>query len=307
MIRFENVTKQYNDKIAVDNISFDIAEGEFFVLIGPSGSGKTTTLKMINRLIPLSKGYIYFKEKPISDYKLDEMRWDIGYVLQQIALFPHMTIKENISQVPLMKKWSKDKIDAQADRLLDMVGLPSSEFKNRYPNELSGGQQQRVGVVRALMADPPVILMDEPFSALDPLSREKLQDDLIRLQSEIHKTIVFVTHDISEALKLGDRICLMNEGHIEQIGTPDSFINHPNNEFVKSFIGENANHTTYVRNYIESERNVVASAVIDANAPSKEMFKLLSQHDYLTVTEAGQTIGIISRDNVFKQLSQEAK
>ncbi|QYA45392.1 ABC transporter ATP-binding protein [Macrococcoides bohemicum] len=307
MIRFENVTKQYNDKIAVDNISFDIAEGEFFVLIGPSGSGKTTTLKMINRLIPLSKGYIYFKEKPISDYKLDEMRWDIGYVLQQIALFPHMTIKENISQVPLMKKWSKDKIDAQADRLLDMVGLPASEFKNRYPNELSGGQQQRVGVVRALMADPPVILMDEPFSALDPLSREKLQDDLIRLQSEIHKTIVFVTHDISEALKLGDRICLMNEGHIEQIGTPDAFINHPNNEFVKSFIGENANHTTYVRNYIESERNVVASAVIDANAPSKEMFKLLSQHDYLTVTEAGQTIGIISRDNVFKQLSQEAK
>lgn len=307
MIRFENVTKQYNDKIAVDNISFDIAEGEFFVLIGPSGSGKTTTLKMINRLIPLSKGYIYFKEKPISDYKLDEMRWDIGYVLQQIALFPHMTIKENISQVPLMKKWSKDKIDAQADRLLDMVGLPASEFKNRYPNELSGGQQQRVGVVRALMADPPVILMDEPFSALDPLSREKLQDDLIRLQSEIHKTIVFVTHDISEALKLGDRICLMNEGHIEQIGKPDSFINHPNNAFVKSFIGENANHTTYVRNYIESERNVVASAVIDANAPSKEMFKLLSQHDYLTVTEAGQTIGIISRDNVFKQLSQEAK
>lgn len=307
MIRFENVTKQYNDKIAVDNISFDIAEGEFFVLIGPSGSGKTTTLKMINRLIPLSKGYIYFKEKPISDYKLDEMRWDIGYVLQQIALFPHMTIKENISQVPLMKKWSKDKIDAQADRLLDMVGLPALEFKNRYPNELSGGQQQRVGVVRALMADPPVILMDEPFSALDPLSREKLQDDLIRLQSEIHKTIVFVTHDISEALKLGDRICLMNEGHIEQIGTPDAFINHPNNAFVKSFIGENVNHTTYVRNYIESEKNVVATAVIDANAPSKEMFKLLSQHDYLTVTEAGQTIGIISRDNVFTQLSQEAK
>lgn len=307
MIRFENVTKQYNDKIAVDNISLDIAEGEFFVLIGPSGSGKTTTLKMINRLISLSKGYIYFKEKPISDYKLDEMRWDIGYVLQQIALFPHMTIKENISQVPLMKKWSKDKIDAQADRLLNMVGLPAAEFKDRYPGELSGGQQQRVGVVRALMADPPVILMDEPFSALDPLSREKLQDDLIRLQSEIHKTIVFVTHDISEAIKLGDRICLMNEGHIEQIGTPESFINHPNNEFVKSFIGDNANHVTYVRNYIESDRNVITTAAIDANAPSKEMFKLLSQHEYLTVTEAGQAIGVISRDNVFKQLSQEAK
>lgn len=307
MIRFENVTKQYDEKIAVDDISFEIKEGEFFVLIGPSGSGKTTTLKMINRLIPLSKGYIYFKDKPISDYKLDEMRWDIGYVLQQIALFPHMTIKENISQVPLMKKWSKQEIDAQVDRLLNMVGLSAEEYKDRYPSELSGGQQQRVGVVRALMADPPVILMDEPFSALDPLSREKLQDDLIRLQSEIHKTIVFVTHDISEALKLGDRICLMNEGHIEQIGTPESFINHPNNDFVKSFIGESANQTQYARNYMDDKSTEMAQGQINAKASSKEVFELLSQYEHLAVMEDDNVIGIISRDKVFAQLSQEAK
>ncbi|WP_414043771.1 ABC transporter ATP-binding protein [Macrococcus animalis] len=307
MIRFENVTKQYDEKIAVDNISFEIKEGEFFVLIGPSGSGKTTTLKMINRLITLSKGYIYFKDKPISDYKLDQMRWDIGYVLQQIALFPHMTIKENVSQVPLMKKWSKQKIDSEVDRLLNMVGLPAKEYKNRYPSELSGGQQQRVGVVRALMADPPVILMDEPFSALDPLSREKLQDDLIQLQSEIHKTIVFVTHDISEALKLGDRICLMNEGRIEQIGTPESFINQPNNDFVNSFMGDAANQTLYARNYMDSSSVISTNATIDANATSHEVFASLSVHEHIAVIDADKVIGIISRDKVFSKLSQEAR
>ncbi|WP_414047788.1 ABC transporter ATP-binding protein [Macrococcus equi] len=305
MIRFEGVTKQYNDKKAVDNISFEIKEGEFFVLIGPSGSGKTTTLKMINRLIPLSNGYIYFKDKPISEYKLDEMRWDIGYVLQQIALFPHMTIKENISQVPLMKQWPKQKIDEQANRLLDMVGLPADEFKDRFPSELSGGQQQRVGVIRALMADPPVILMDEPFSALDPLSREKLQDDLLRLQAEIHKTIVFVTHDIKEALKLGDRICLMNKGKIEQIGTPESFINQPKNAFVRDFMGDAVKDTLYARNLMDNNHSCTGYP-IDANAPSKEVFQLLSQHEQLAVTEAGEIIGTITRENVFRFLSQEA-
>ncbi|MCU7556277.1 ABC transporter ATP-binding protein [Macrococcus capreoli] len=307
MIRFENVTKQYNEKIAVNNISFEIKEGEFFVLIGPSGSGKTTTLKMINRLIPLSKGFIYFKGKPVSDYKLDEMRWDIGYVLQQIALFPHMTIKENISQVPLMKQWSKQRIEEQAVHLLNMVGLPAEEFMYRYPSELSGGQQQRVGVVRALMADPPVILMDEPFSALDPLSREKLQDDLIRLQSEIHKTIVFVTHDIAEAMKLGDRICLMNKGQIEQIGTPESFINQPNNDFVKSFMGDAMMNTLFARNYMDTAINYATTASIDAQASSKEVFRMLSQHEHVAVNESGNVIGIISRDKVFARLSQEAK
>ena len=212
MIEFKNVVKRYGDKTAVDNLSFNIDEGEFFVLIGPSGCGKTTTLKMINRLISLTEGYIYFKDKPISDYPVYEMRWDIGYVLQQIALFPHLTIKENIAQVPQMKKWKEADIDKRIDELMDMVGLEPEVYKDRKPDELSGGQQQRVGVVRALAADPPVILMDEPYSALDPISREKLQDDLIELQQKIKKTIIFVTHDIQEAMKLGDRICLLDKG-----------------------------------------------------------------------------------------------
>jgi len=227
VIEFKNVVKRYGDKTAVDNLSFNIDEGEFFVLIGPSGCGKTTTLKMINRLISLTEGYIYFKDKPISDYPVYEMRWDIGYVLQQIALFPHLTIKENIAQVPQMKKWKEADIDKRIDELMDMVGLEPEVYKDRKPDELSGGQQQRVGVVRALAADPPVILMDEPYSALDPISREKLQDDLIELQQKIKKTIVFVTHDIQEAMKLGDRICLLDKGHVEQIDTPENMVNHP--------------------------------------------------------------------------------
>jgi osmoprotectant transport system ATP-binding protein len=165
MIKFNNVSKRYGDKLAVEDVSFNIEQGEFFVLIGPSGCGKTTTLKMINRLIALTGGYIYFNDKPISDYPVYEMRWDIGYVLQQIALFPHMTIKENIAQVPQMKKWKQKDIDRRVDELLNMVNMDPEQFKNRKPDELSGGQRQRIGVIRALAADPPVILMDEPFSA----------------------------------------------------------------------------------------------------------------------------------------------
>lgn len=238
MIKFENVTKRYGEKIVVDKINLNIREGEFFVLIGPSGSGKTTTMKMINRLIPLTDGYIYFKDQPISDYSVYEMRWDMGYVLQQIALFPHMSIRDNIAQVPMMKSWTQPEIDRRVDELLKMVNLDPNTYRNRKPDELSGGQRQRVGVVRALAANPPVVLMDEPFSALDPITRENLQDDLLRLQAQIKKTIVFVTHDIEEAFKLGDRICLLNEGHVEQIGTPNEFIQHPKNEFVKQFIGD---------------------------------------------------------------------
>ena len=189
MIEFKNVTKRYGTNVAVDDVSFKINEGEFFILIGPSGCGKTTTLKMINRLISLSEGYIYFKDKPVSDYPVYEMRWDIGYVLQQIALFPHMTIKENIAQVPQMKKWKDKDIHRRVDELLDMVRLDPNTYRDRKPDELSGGQRQRVGVVRALAADPPVILMDEPFSALDPISREKLQDDLLELQTKLKRQL----------------------------------------------------------------------------------------------------------------------
>ena len=294
MIEFQKVSKRYGNKVAVDDVSFNIDEGEFFVLIGPSGCGKTTTLKMINRLIPLSEGYIYFNNQPISDYPVYEMRWDIGYVLQQIALFPHMTVKENIAQVPQMKKWKEKDIDARVDELLEMVNMDPEQYKMRKPDELSGGQRQRIGVVRALAADPPVILMDEPFSALDPISREKLQEDLLDLQSKIKKTIVFVTHDIHEAMKLGDRICLLNDGHIEQIGTPQSFIDAPKNDFVRQFMGDQIMQTEWVKlgdivtseNVIDTHNNHFGSyPTFDSAQRVDEVYQALDNHEAVIVND----------------------
>ncbi|KOS68755.1 glycine/betaine ABC transporter ATP-binding protein [Lysinibacillus contaminans] len=240
MILFENVSKKYdNDQIAVNGIDLEIKKGEFFVIIGPSGCGKTTLLKMINRLIQLTEGTIRIDGKRISDYNIHELRWNIGYVLQQIALFPHMTIEENISIVPELKKWPQEDIQHRVRALLEMVGLDADKYSQRKPSELSGGEQQRVGVIRALAADPEIVLMDEPFSALDPISRSKLQDDLLELQRAIQKTIVFVSHHMQEALKLADRICLMKDGEIVQIGTPQEISQNPVNDFVKEFIGLN--------------------------------------------------------------------
>ena len=237
MILFENVSKEYEKgKAVVSELDLEIKDGEFFVLIGPSGSGKTTTLKMINRLIPLTEGFIRINDKPISDYNLQELRWNIGYVLQQIALFPNMTVEENITVVPEMKKWSKAEMQQRVTELLASVGLDPDTYRNRKTAELSGGEQQRVGVVRALAANPDIILMDEPFSALDPISKSNLQRDVAKLQKKLNKSIVFVTHDMQEALALGDRICLMNKGKIEQIGTPDEIRSHPKNDFVRNFL-----------------------------------------------------------------------
>lgn len=240
MIQFSNVSKQYQDETyAVRNLDVEIGQGEFFVIIGPSGCGKTTMLKMINRLIDLTDGAILINGKPISEYNIHELRWNIGYVLQQIALFPHMSIAENVAIVPELKKWDRKRVEQRVDELLEMVGLNPDMYRNRKPNELSGGQQQRIGVIRALAADPEIILMDEPFSALDPISRMKLQDDILELQRKIHKTIVFVTHDMQEALKLGDRILVMKDGEIEQLGTPQDILDNPANEFVETFVGQN--------------------------------------------------------------------
>ncbi len=315
MIQFKNVTKKYGEKIAVDDVSFDIKEGEIFVLIGPSGCGKTTTLKMINRLIPLTSGYIYFKSRPISEYPVYEMRWDIGYVLQQIALFPHMTIKENIAQVPMMKKWTDSDIDARINQLLSMVGMEPEQFKNRKPKELSGGQQQRVGVVRALAADPPVILMDEPFSALDPISREKLQDDLKELQKEIKKTIVFVTHDIQEALKLADRICLLKAGHVEQIGTPEEFLTAPKNDFVKEFIGDLDSHRMQQLTIgdIAHDQPLLAAEghpdypEVPADTQIQIIFQYLSEHDGILVKDDDESKKILKSKDVFKYLADRQR
>lgn len=238
MIEFKNISKEFPDGTkALQNVSFKINEGELLTLIGPSGCGKTTTMKMINRLIQPTEGEIFIHDEQIDSFNINELRWNIGYVLQEIALFPHLTIAENIAVVPEMKKWKSHKIKARTNELLEMVNLDPDTYAHKMPDELSGGQQQRIGVIRALAADPDIILMDEPFSALDPISREQLQEDIQSLQKQIQKTIVFVTHDINEALALGDRVCLMNDGEIVQIDTPQQLIIHPKNDFVKSFIG----------------------------------------------------------------------
>lgn len=238
MIKFENVSKQYgSDNLAVEHLNLQIRKGELLILIGPSGCGKTTTMKMINRLIEPSSGKIYVQGQDASKVDPVELRRSIGYVIQQIGLFPHMTIGENIALVPKLKKWSQQKKKERVEELLDLVGLSAEKFRDRYPNELSGGQQQRIGVARALAADPPIVLMDEPFGALDPITRDQLQDELIQLQLGLQKTIVFVTHDIDEALKLGSRIAIMREGEIVQLDTPDRLLRFPKDDFVREFIG----------------------------------------------------------------------
>lgn len=235
MIEFKNVTKRYGDNSVVKNINFHINKGEFFVLVGPSGSGKTSTLKMINKLNNLDEGSISFNGKNIDEYDLRNLRLDIGYVLQQIALFPNLTVYENIALIPEMKKWNKNEISDKTRKLLNMVGLDDKEYFNRYPKDLSGGEQQRIGILRAIIANPRILLMDEPFSALDPISRTQLQHIIKKLHKELGMTIVFVTHDMNEALKLGDRICVMNNGEILQIDTPENIKNNPANEFVEKF------------------------------------------------------------------------
>lgn len=239
MIEFRNITKIFKNNEVLKNINLSINKGEFVVLIGPSGCGKTTTLKMINKLITPSTGAIYVKGQDISTQDTIELRRDIGYVIQQTGLFPHMTVGENIGLVPTLKKWEDDKIVEKTKELLEMVGMPAEEYIHRYPCELSGGQQQRVGVARAFATNSDIILMDEPFSALDPITRNQLQDELFNLQQELKKTIVFVTHDMDEALKLGDRICIMKDGDIVQFDTPEHILKNPANIYVEEFIGRN--------------------------------------------------------------------
>jgi osmoprotectant transport system ATP-binding protein len=307
MIRFERVSKKFpNGTFAVKSLDVEIKKGEFFVLIGPSGSGKTTTLKMINRLIELSKGTVWINERKISDYDINELRWNIGYVLQQIALFPHMTIAENIAVVPELKNWDKKKITARVDDLLHMVGLDPKEFRNRKPSELSGGQQQRVGVIRALAADPEILLMDEPFSALDPFSREKLQDDLLEIQQKLKKTIVFVTHDMQEALKLGDRICLMKDGEILQVGTPHEFLTNPANDFVRGFVG-GRNLSIHLRELltpVAAGQVLSAAKTIPLSTPVDGVLELLASLEQIAVEDNGKLLGFISRQNALKVISQ---
>ncbi|MEU7578804.1 betaine/proline/choline family ABC transporter ATP-binding protein [Streptomyces sp. NPDC041068] len=238
MIRFEHVTKRYADgTTAVDDLSFEVAEGELVTLVGPSGCGKTTTMKMVNRLIEPSEGRIFVDGDDISGIDPVQLRRRIGYVIQQVGLFPHKTVIENTATVPHLLGVKRGKARERAAELLDLVGLDPAVFGDRYPEQLSGGQRQRVGVARALAADPPVLLMDEPFGAVDPVVREHLQNEFLRLQQAVRKTVLFVTHDIEEAVRLGDRIAVYGHGRIEQFDTPSTVLGAPANDYVADFVG----------------------------------------------------------------------
>jgi osmoprotectant transport system ATP-binding protein len=239
-IDFDHVVKRYgeSDKPAIDDLSLSIPAGEIVVLIGPSGGGKTTALKMINRLISITAGDITVDGTSVNGLEKTELRRGMGYVIQQIGLFPHMTVDENVATVPRLLHWDKARTRARGRELLELVGLDPEEHGPRYPHQLSGGQRQRVGLARAMAADPPVMLMDEPFGAIDPITRERLQDDFLRLHREIRKTVVFVTHDIDEAIKMGDRICILREGgRLAQYDTPENILARPADDFVARFVG----------------------------------------------------------------------
>lgn len=237
-IEFSNVYKKFNNAgySAVEDVSLTIKEGEFITVLGSSGCGKTTLLKMINRLFEPSEGKIVLFGEDIREVDVVKLRRRIGYVIQQVGLFPHMTIAENIATVPKLLKWSKEKIDERVEELLNLVGLSSKEFKNRYPSQLSGGQQQRIGLARALAIDPKIMLLDEPFGAIDAINRMNLQDELLRIHGGLKKTFIFVTHDINEAFKMGTRVIIMNKGRICQFDTPRNIVQNPADDFVAALI-----------------------------------------------------------------------
>ncbi len=240
-IVLDHVTKRYGNspRPAIDDLSLTIPAGEICVLIGPSGGGKTTAMKMINRLISITEGDITIDGTSVKALEKTELRRGIGYVIQQIGLFPHMTVEDNVGTVPRLLGWDKQRIRARGHELLELVGLDPDEHAKRYPSQLSGGQRQRVGLARAMAADPPLMLMDEPFGAIDPITRERLQNDFLRLHREIRKTVVFVTHDIDEAIKMGDRICILRQGGVlAQYDTPEAILATPADDFVAQFVGE---------------------------------------------------------------------
>jgi len=287
-IELEHVTKIYpgTQKPAVDDVSFTVPEGEICVLIGSSGCGKTTVMRMINRLIPMSSGTIHIGDKSVLAMDVIELRRSIGYVIQQIGLFPHMTVRDNIATVPKLLDWNKRRIDERVDELLALVNLDPATFRLRYPRELSGGQAQRIGVARAMAANPPVMLMDEPFGAIDPINREVLQDEFLKIQEKLRKTIVFVTHDIHEAIKMGQKIALLNDGQLVQFGAPAELLSKPRNEFVKSFVG--TDRALKQLNLLKVEdammRNPVHCCFDD---PSERVLEYMLKHDlqFLLVTD----------------------
>ncbi|MBF2579099.1 betaine/proline/choline family ABC transporter ATP-binding protein [Listeria welshimeri] len=293
MLKFEHVTKTYKGgKKAVNDLTLNIDKGEFVCFIGPSGCGKTTTMKMINRLIEPTEGKIFINDKDIMVEDPVKLRRSIGYVIQQIGLMPHMTIRENIVLVPKLLKWSEEKKQERAKELIKLVDLPE-EFLDRYPYELSGGQQQRIGVLRALAAEQNLILMDEPFGALDPITRDSLQEEFKNLQKELGKTIIFVTHDMDEAIKLADRIVIMKAGEIVQFDTPDEILRNPANSFVEDFIGKDR--------LIEAKPDVTQVAqIMNTNPVSITADKSLQAAITVMKEKRVDTLLVVDEGNVLK-------
>jgi len=300
MIEYRNVCKTYGKKQVIKNLSFQIPDGQFVVLIGPSGCGKTTTLKMLNRLIEMDSGEIYINGKNVMQENPEKLRSSIGYVIQQIGLFPNMTVEENISVVPHLLKWDKERCHKRVTELLELVSMPYNEYAHKYPNEMSGGQQQRIGVLRALAAEPPIILMDEPFGALDPITRDTLQDEVKSLQQRLKKTVIFVTHDMNEALKLADYVVFMDQGEILQIDSPEGILRVPANDTVREFMGK------HVHSYTQSQMicsDLMKIKVIKATEEKKtlECISIMSQHevDSLVVVDNEENFkGVVSIDTI---------
>ena len=293
MIRLEHLSKTYGEVYAVKDVSLNVEEGDLVVLIGPSGCGKTTTLKMINRLIEPSSGKVYINDDDTTTLDPETLRRGIGYVIQSIGLFPHMTVKQNIQVVPDLLGWPKDKSAARADELLELIGLEAGRYRDSYPRELSGGQQQRVGVARALAVDPPVLLMDEPFGAVDPLTRERLQEEFLRLQRQLQKTIVMVTHDIDEAIKLGDKICVMNAGQIEQYDTPETILSEPKTRFVRQFVGSDRALKRLSRIPVRDLMGEIPMLSVDSSENEAEA--TLRKYPTVYITQNGKLLGWLDR------------
>jgi osmoprotectant transport system ATP-binding protein len=307
-LEFRGVVKRYagQERPAVDHLSFEVPAGEICVLVGPSGCGKTTAMRMVNRMTEISDGDILLDGASVRQRKPAELRREIGYVIQQVGLFPHQTIGQNVATVPHLLGWDKQRIRDRIDELLELVALDPAEFRDRYPAQLSGGQRQRVGVARALAVDPPLMLMDEPFGAIDPINRGRLQNQFLRLQQQIRKTVVFVTHDIDEALKMGDRIAIMKEGGVlAQYATPRELLESPADDFVETFVGADrglkALALHHVRELELGPVRVGSPVTLDMEDTLRDALSTLLTHDadYARVRDGGpDVVGTITLDQI---------
>jgi len=325
LIRLQNVSKFYADTPAVEDLSFRIEEGETFGLIGTSGCGKTTTLKMINRLVEPTSGTLFVDGKDITTQNPHKMRRNIGYVIQDVGLFPHYTVEQNISTVPKLLEWDQRRIESRIEELLEMVGLSPGTFAHRLPESLSGGQQQRVGLARALAADPKIILLDEPFGALDPITKRQIRAEANELFNQINKTIVLVTHDVQEALEMCDRLCLLDNGHAQQIGTPQELLFDPANDFVDSFFASGRFQLELLSVTISDIVEVKQQSELYWSPPSEEsqddniraelsLYEILEimeqrQHDNVVIIHraAGQVIDALSFTDVLNRFQSYKK